>query len=456
MYDSWNQILKNQNMTESFIHELPLEVSERDSSILSTRFISGGSLYNGCLQECLKRCDLMKQSWQYRKACKLPKKTSERNELFKKAKLMYGFDEYQIHTWLTSYLKKFPFREHLDSTVCQTIASRAFRSVKEYITSKRGRPRYKNVKRMRSLEGKSNVTGIRFKDGIILWKGLKLKPIYDLKDPHGVEAHALSCLVKYVRLIRKKIKSRVRYLAQLVLEGKPLCKRASPAAVVGIDLGPSTVAIVSANGIDLSMITLMKDKSSRVLQTKISRSREIHKKTTKRVRRLYTILAEVKRKEASSRKRMLGKKVNEILSYGHIIKIEKLSYKAFQRCYGKSVGRHAPGMFVEKLRHKADNAGGKFIEINTYKTKLSQVCHACNKQEKKPLSQRFHQCTCGITMQRDLYSAFLAVHTEDDCLDKSQAALAWPCVQPLMWQALSRCKETAKDQHELVRFGLRR
>ena len=430
-------------MSDSFIHELSLEVDEEVTATLDIRFMAGGSLYNGCLQECFRRLDLMRESKQYQKACKLPKRDPARNKLFKEVIGSHGFDEYSIHTWLTTYLKDFPLRDHLDSTICQTIATRVFRAVKEYSVGKRGKPRFKSIYRMRCLEGKSNVTSIRFKDGVILWKGLVLKPIYDLKDRHGVEAHALSCRVKYVRLIRKMIKGKVRYFAQLILEGKPLCKQLSPAVVVGVDLGPSTAAVVSENGASLDKITPIKDKSSRVLQRKIARSREMHQKTSKRVKKLYIKLADIKRKQAASRKRLLGKKVNEIISFGNIIKIEKISYKALQKSYGKSVGRHAPGMFVEKLRHKAENAGGKLIEINTYKTKLSQTCQ-CGRQERKPLSQRQHKCPCGVEMQRDLYSAFLIMHVEKDCLDRNQASQAWSCEEPLMQQALSRYTETAR------------
>ena len=84
-------------MFDSFVLELQLQVFEKEASILDTRFISGGMLYNGCLQECLKRCDLMKQSQQYQKARKLPKKNPERSKLFKEAKELYKFNEYKIH-----------------------------------------------------------------------------------------------------------------------------------------------------------------------------------------------------------------------------------------------------------------------------------------------------------------------------------------------------------------------
>lgn len=45
------------------------------------------------------------------------------------------------------------------------------------------------------------------------------------------------------------------------------------------------------------------------------------------------------------------------LRTGDIIKLEKLSYRAFQKLFGKSVGNRAPGMFVSHLVNKAERAG---------------------------------------------------------------------------------------------------
>ena len=65
-------------------------------------------------------------------------------------------------------------------------------------------------------------------------------------------------------------------------------------------------------------------------------------------------------------------------------------------------------MFVERLRRKAESAGGKVIAFPTRTTALSQTCH-CGRRAKKPLSMRWHQCSaCGASAQRDLYSAHLA------------------------------------------------
>jgi hypothetical protein len=93
--------------------------------------------------------------------------------------------------------------------------------------------------------------------------------------------------------------------------------------------------------------------------------------------------------------------------------LEKISYKAWQKQYGKSVGLRAPGMFIEMLRRTVASTGGTLIEVSTRTTKLSQYCHGCGQCEKKPLSQRWHQCACGIgPVQRDLYSAFLAAYLD--------------------------------------------
>src|SRR5215471_3807008 len=61
-------------------------------------------------------------------------------------------------------------------------------------------------------------------------------------------------------------------------------------------------------------------------------------------------LASKERKLAAHRKSLHGRLVHQIIGRGNTIRTEKLSYKAWQKQYGKSVGRNAPGMFLEQLR----------------------------------------------------------------------------------------------------------
>jgi putative transposase len=121
------------------------------------------------------------------------------------------------------------------------------------------------------------------------------------------------------------------------------------------------------------------------------------------------------RRLAEGRKTAQGALANRVLGMGDVFQVEKVSIRAFQRAFGRSVGRRAPGMFVERLSRKAESAGGKVIAFPTKTTALSQVCQ-CGRRAKKPLSLRWHECPCGVSAQRDLYSAHLArfvYQTED-------------------------------------------
>ena len=63
-------------------------------------------------------------------------------------------------------------------------------------------------------------------------------------------------------------------------------------------------------------------------------------------------------------KRELGDELaNRIFGQGTTIKTEELSYKSFQKNYGRSVKVRAPGMLISMLQRKAASAGGGVIEI---------------------------------------------------------------------------------------------
>src|SRR6516162_1991795 len=57
-------------------------------------------------------------------------------------------------------------------------------------------------------------------------------------------------------------------------------------------------------------------------------------------------------KQRSGKQKLVWKqsKVHEIVAVGNTVILEKISYSAWQKQYGKSVGLRAPGMFVAHLR----------------------------------------------------------------------------------------------------------
>jgi hypothetical protein len=273
---------------------------------------------------------------------------------------------------------------------------------------------------------------------------------------------------------------RIRYFAQLIGEGKPYVKPKNIAqkGEVGLDIGPQTIAIVSKQKKYATLRVFADElnpqkKKRKKIQRKIARrlrlgnpeayeknrwiKKDKHwhtkqgksikgKRVTKRSKSLqkaFDQFADISRRQAAHRKAQHGKLVNEILQKGNHIKSEKLSYKAFQKNFGSSVGLRAPGMFIEKLRRKAENAGGKLEDINTYSTKLSQVCH-CGRQEKKARGKRWQKCPCGVEAQRDLFSAYLACFVEKDTLIADRAQKAWSGMDIVLRTAMSELKRSIR------------
>ena len=467
----------------TFVLELPLNVPPSESKELNVRFEAARHLYNACLGECLRGIAHIRQSKEWVKGRSLEKKpenTKVRRDFFNKAKEKYAFSEYSLHSFAGNLRNSCWIKDHIDSFSAQKVATNAFQSAKEYLMGKRGRPRFKAYGRYRSVEGKSNVTGIRFKNDKIVWgirgkKSLALSIMYDRKDKCGVQAHALQCRTKYVRLVRKAVRGKERWYAQLVQEGKALLKGKNPLgqSLVGLDIGPSSMAIVSDSSASLVPFCegLENSRAQIVqLQKKLDRSRRKMNPSnfeengtikkgpkkwirSKRYKNLANKTAEHQRCLAETRKRMHGELTNKVLSSGVFIKTEKLSYKKLQQDFGKSVGFRAPGMFVSLLRRKAESAGGFLEEFSTYKTKLSQVCQ-CGRQKKKSLSERWHRCHCGVVSQRDLYSAHLARFVENDQLNTRQAQQVWPAAEPLLERAVLSLEERATGKLRLSCFGL--
>jgi putative transposase len=67
----------------------------------------------------------------------------------------------------------------------------------------------------------------------------------DPKDKHGWQSEALSARTKYLRVLRREVNGRDRWFCQLVQEGEALRLNEIAEGVVGLDISPSTIAVVS-------------------------------------------------------------------------------------------------------------------------------------------------------------------------------------------------------------------
>ncbi len=451
--------------TPTFICEVPLRVSAQQAYVLNTRLEAARQIYNACLGKALKRAHLMREGRRYRTALQLPR-GKERSELFHTARTSVGFTDAALQR-SGVVLRRQAFMEHLDVHVTQKLASRAFAATLEYLRGKRGRPRFKGYGQLDTVEGKSNYAGIRWRGGYVEWKGLTLPALLEPDD--AVIAHALSCRIKYVRVVRRKVRGRERFYGQLVCEGLPCRKpwHTIGAGEVGLDLGPSTVAAVGEDTallVPLCEEVVRAHRTIRARQRKLDRQRRANSpanylpdgrvktgpkrwQKSHRQQQIEAELAELLRREAAHRKTLHGQLANRILAMGKVIMLEDVSYRAFQRQYGRSTSVRAPGTFVATLCRKAESAGGRVVAFSGRKTKLSQICHYCGLSRKKPLAQRVHACDCGLTMQRDLYSAFLAwCVSEDGLLHADLARERWAGAEPLLRAAWSRALQPANGR----------
>jgi transposase len=419
--------------TTSFVTEIPLITTSKDLSVLAARLEAGRQLYNSVLSEGLTRLELIRNSKLYQDA-KLVAKTNkkERSTAFQKARETYRFSDYDLQafankTAIASVWIKF----HLDANTIQKIATRAFKALERMMFGKAKKVRFKQKGQFASLEGKTNKQGIRWTGNGVEWSKLKLKAIIT-NDP--VILHGLNSKIKYVRLVRRIINQKTYWYAQLVCEGEPYQKPQNIISdgTIGIDLGVSTVAIVGDKETiwtSFAVELTSKQKKIRKLQRKMERGRRANnpnnfnsnstvKKGSKhwhksnRYKKTANKKRETERKQAAHRKSLHGRLVNQTLTLGKNIKTEKVSVKAWQKNYGKSIGFKSPASFQSELKRKAENAGGTVLMFSTRKTALSQTC-LCGNKQKKSLSQRVHNCSeCNLKMQRDILSAYLSRHVD--------------------------------------------
>jgi transposase len=493
--------------TPTFILTLPLQVNAQQAARLHAHFECARQLYNALLAEAMKRLRRMKADPAWQAARSIPRSDKPaRRQAFTRLRTQYGFSEYGLHE-VAKRLRTSWLAEHIDSLMAQKLASRAYQSANRACVGEARRVRFRGKGRgLDSVEGKTNTSGLRFhllagadgNQGWLSWNGEQIPALIDWQDE--VIHHGLQQRIKYVRLLRHRASSpQARgtdrrgfvYSVQLILEGQPLQKPKNMPGkgAVGLDLGPSTLAIVPAVG-PARLLLLAEElapdaRTRRRLQRHLERERRannpehydaqgrINKRRRDQGRRVWKEsrsyqktrrrLAATEHKLAAHRRSLHGNLANQIIRLGDDLRIEKVSYKGWQRRFGRSVRMRAPGRFVDAVKCVvARTRTAQMHEISTFQTKLSQFCHACGKYSRKPLAQRFHRCPhCGLgqhtLIQRDLYSAWLASELDPLRLtfpSRGQLYIHWQSMEACLSAALEETRQHASAQGFLRRFGI--
>ncbi|BAY48920.1 transposase, IS605 family protein [Scytonema sp. HK-05] len=457
----------------SFVLELPLKTDSKQDLELQARFNAAMRLYNNVLGEAKTRMELVRTSVAYQAARKISRDQKKaRSDAFKSAREAYRFADYDLQSYANRAAKDSKWiAQKIDAQVQQKLATRAFQAVERVLFGKAKDVRFKVESRFRSVEGKTNKQGIRWKDNRVVWSGLELSAIIDTENV--VVQHGLSCPVKYCRLIRRTFGGKPRWFVQLVLEGKPYQNPQNYVSdgIVGLDLNVSNIAFVADNHADLlpfaeGVPTFSKEitKLQRQMQrsqrannpnnfeqnfeASIGRKTVVKKGKPKKGKQQWKKSnnyrnAAKKKRELERRKTAYAKTqnrcvVNEILRHGKHIKTENVSVRGWQKRYGKAISAKSPGFVQSELARKAESAGGQFIKFSTQKTALSQT-HLDGSRIKKSLSQRVHRDVTGIPEhQRDLFSAFLSRSVNQNQLVLQDAREQYLRLEPVLLEAHQR------------------
>ncbi len=257
-----DQTAEARKKTPTFLLEVPLHVTAGQAKRLRAHLEAARQFYNAVLSEGQRRLRHMRADPAWQTARAIPRTSAqERARAFGALRHQYGFSEYALHdaakalncAWIT---------DHVDAVLAQTLATRAHRALNRVCLGQASRVRFKSRGRgLSSVENKRANTGLRFvlqppeegNAGYLQWQGDQVPALIDWEDPvvkYGLEHH-----IKYARLVQRQTSSArahgadqagQRYFVQLALEGAPCHKpkHSVGSDTVGLDLGPSTIAIV--------------------------------------------------------------------------------------------------------------------------------------------------------------------------------------------------------------------
>jgi putative transposase len=166
---------------------------------------------------------------------------------------------------------------------------------------------------------------------------------------------------------------------------------------VGLDIGISSFATLSdGTQIDNFKYYESTQKRLRVAQRRVSR----RKKGSNGRREAVILLLKIHQKIKNQRNDFQHKISTYLVKTFDVICIEKLSILGLSRgILSKQMNDAAIGNFFLKLKYKAENADKSVIEVPSAYT--SQDCSACGERVKKDLSERVHNCKCGLVIDRD-------------------------------------------------------
>lgn len=431
--------------------------------IIETRFKVLEHLKNSLIALELRKLRNLERTRAYREIQEQIKLADDKSKIklyAKRRKLLKdaGFSEFVFKDDITPMQKH--FAAHIATHVAHRAASEVWRAFDKFLFGNGKMVHYVRRGTLRSASNQTAGTTMTLENGYFKWNGGRDQNsiainIRVAKPTTYYEKEMLQKKAKYFRIVRKWGKIGYKYYLQITLAGLPAVKPRLIAneKKVGIDIGPSSIAIVSDKKVELRALadkvqnnhiekcSLQRsmDRSRRNLNPQnynedgiIRRGIRLNWTFSKHYIEMRGKVRMLERKNVDIRKYQHTCLANEVILLGTDVYIEQMSFKGLQRRakettyredgrpkrkkrFGKSIANRAPAMFVEILGRKLTTiVGTELNKVDTFKFRASQYDHTNGSYKKKLLKERWAQLSNGDRIQRDLYSAFLLKNSNAD------------------------------------------
>jgi putative transposase len=305
-----------------------------------------------------------------------------------------GITSFDQSNWFKNERKHNPWYAKLNFSSAQGTMRRldkAFQSFFRRVKAgqKPGYPRFRAYERFDSVEFPTYGDGIRLKDKLRVQNVGMIR----CKQHRKVEG-----TVKTAALKREGGKWYVILSCDLGAIVIP----PSQDPPVGIDMGLESF-LTTSDGEHVVNPRFLKNElpALRRAQRAVSRKNRGGRNRKKAVKVVSKLHARV----ANCRKDHHHKAALRIIKRYGLVAAERLSTSNMlkNRRLARSIQDAGWSQFLGILEHKAASAGVRVVEVDPRYT--SQICHSCGQIKPKLLSERWHSCSCGVSVHRDVNSA---------------------------------------------------
>lgn len=171
---------------------------------------------------------------------------------------------------------------------------------------------------------------------------------------------------------------------------------------VGIDVGLKEFLVTSdGETVSIPQFARKSEKRRKVLNKSLSRKK---RKGTRRRQKASSRLSKHYQKVARQRKDFHYKTAVQLVSKYNVIAYEDLNIRGLAKTrLSKSILDAGWSEFLSIVTVKAESAGRITVAVNPSGT--TQRCSGCGTIVHKTLSDRWHSCSCGVELDRDVNAA---------------------------------------------------